>query len=75
MKRNREYEINCRHWRAAENVVAVLTKYDGSLTDDVLLQVCVVIKNYICKFYSIVGCFKSEILYGKFAYGYVFYEN
>lgn len=39
MKRIREYEINQRHWQVAENVLKVLTQYDGSAEDDLLLEV------------------------------------
>ena len=39
MKINREYEINMRHWEAAENVIVVLTKYEGAAEDDDLVKV------------------------------------
>ena len=38
LKLNREYEINMRHYEAAENVVVVLTKYEGAAEDDELIK-------------------------------------
>ena len=37
--RAREYEINMRHWAASDNVLQILTKYQGTGEDEQLLKV------------------------------------
>ena len=39
LKTARSLEVNSRHWGCLDNVVEVLTRYDGDVTDDMLIEV------------------------------------
>ena len=39
LKTARNLEINSRHWGSLDNVLEVLTRYDGDVTDEVLFNV------------------------------------
>ena len=42
-KTARNLEINSRHWGSLDNVLEVLTRYDGDVTDEVLFNVRIIL--------------------------------